>query len=218
MSFLGLGLVAEGPSDYRFFPAVLYRLAEDLCLQHGRTPVEIGAVVPLELSGLHGTKTERIVQAAMQAAGSYHVLFLHTDGNGDHDAAIRDRVGPWKAALSVLGSPDDRTVAVVPVREMEAWAFCDGGALRAAFGTTLTDTELGVPRKASDVEGIVDPKAALQAAYERVFRPKRPRRSSVEMLEVIAERVSLDRLRQLPAFRRLEADLAAAMRDLHYIV
>jgi hypothetical protein len=217
VSWLGLALIAEGPTDYRFLPPLLYRLTEDLCLRHGLVTIEVDPVRALDLDrGFRGDRTRQIVEAARQADGSYHILFLHTDGAGDPVAAIKERFEPWCRGLAGLARPDERAVAVVPVREMEAWALCDGGALRGAFGTTLPDEQLGLPRTA-DVEGVQDPKKALETAYERAFRPRKPKRPVVAALEAIAERVELDHLRQLPAFRRLEDDLRDALRDLRYV-
>ncbi|MGE0452399.1 MAG: DUF4276 family protein [Vicinamibacteria bacterium] len=213
-----MALAAEGPTDYRFLQPVLYRLTEDLCLRHGRTTIEVGPVVGLDLSrGSGGDRTGRIVAAAQMAAGSYHVLFLHTDGAGDPEAALRERVEPWRRGLAALGRADERAVAVVPVREMEAWALCDGNALREAFGTTLPDDQLGLPRRTSDLEGVLDPKRMLDTAYERAFQPRVPKRPAVAALEAIAERVDVERLRLLPAFRTLEQDLRAALRELQYV-
>jgi hypothetical protein len=217
MRWLGLALVGEGPTDHQFLPSVLYRLTEDLCLRNGIGSVEIEPVRPLALDRRAGDRTEQIVAAARKAQGSYHVLFLHTDGAGDPEAALRERFEPWNRGLAALGNTDERSVAVVPVREMEAWALSDGDALRAVFGPTLPDDQLGLPRRAPDVEAVLDPKRALNEAYERALRPRTPRRSVVATLEAIAERVSLARLRLLPAFRRLETDLREALRQLRYV-
>ncbi len=218
MNWLGLALIAEGPTDYRFLSVVLYRLTEDLCLRHGTTTIEVGQLVPLDLNrATTRDRTTRIVEAARQASGSYHVLFLHTDGDGDYEAALRERFEPWKRGLAGVAQQDERAVAVVPVREMEAWALCDGEALRGAFGSTLEDQRLGVPRRPADVERVLDPKRKLQSAYERAFRPRRPKRSAAAALEAIAERARLDYLRQVPAFLRLENDLREALQGLRFI-
>lgn len=148
-----MALVAEGPSDHRFLPPVLYRLTEDLCLTRGRGTVEVGPVTSLEpVDSGAGSYTARLVEAARQASGTYHVLFLHSDGGGDGEAARRERTEPWTVALEDLGREEERFVAVVPIREMEAWAICDGEALRQAFGTTLNDAQLGVQAVCADVE------------------------------------------------------------------
>jgi hypothetical protein len=212
-----LALVAEGPTDYRFLPSVLYRLTEDLCLHHGLSTVQVDPVRALDLDGTIRDRTEQIVAAARQADGSYQVLFLHTDGAGDPEAAIRERFMRWNRGLAALGRADERAIAVVPVREMEAWALSDGEALRGAFGTTLSDDQLGLPRRAQDVENVRDPKRMLKMAYERALRPRVPKRPVVAALEAIAERVELTRLRMLPAFQRLEQDLRNALRDLQYV-
>jgi hypothetical protein len=218
LRYLGLALIAEGPSDRRFLPPVLYRLTEELCLAHARSTIEVGAVVSLDPSSMEGANfTKKVVAAAGEASGTYHVLFLHTDGGGDYATALRARFEPWKAGLAGLRHADEREVAVVPVREMEAWTLADGDALRGAFGTSLGDSALGLPSRPADVERIPDPRAVLRRAYERVFNPRRPRSSVGGTLEAIAERVRLDRLRQVPAFARLEADLRTVLGELHYL-
>jgi len=71
VSYLGLALVAEGPTDYRFLSPVLYRLTEDLCLSFGITTIEVGPVTALELDQRVGlSRAAQIVEAARASAGS----------------------------------------------------------------------------------------------------------------------------------------------------
>jgi len=106
-------------------------------------------------------------------------------------------------------------VAVVPVRETEAWALADGDALRAVFGTVLEDAALGVPPHARLVETITDPKRALDSAY-LLTRPsgRRARAGAAALLSALGQQVSLDRLRQVPSFARTEAGVLEALRHL----
>ncbi len=58
----------------------------------------------------------------------------------------------------------------------------------------------------------------LEAALQAVVGRRRGRqRRAAEFLDVIGERVSLVRLREVPAFRLLERELRAALKDLRYI-
>jgi len=94
----------------------------------------------------------------------------------------------------------------------------DGDALRDAFGVKAKDRSLGIPRKAGGVERIQDPKQLLSTAYLRAVDSRRARASDlVNFLAPIAERVSLIRIRQVPAFQQFEKDLSSALRDLGYI-
>lgn len=111
-----------------------------------------------------------------------------------------------------------RGVAVVPARVTEAWALADGDALRGAFGTTLDDEGLGIPDRPQEVERIADPKQALDHALGEAVGGSRRRRHQVSTyLNAIGERVGLARLRSVPAYRRFEGDLRAALRQLGYI-
>jgi hypothetical protein len=76
---------------------VLYRLAEDLGLNHGLGAVEVDSVRALEVDLRIRNRTEQIVAAARRAEGSYPVLFLHTDG------AVcdrEDRRSSWRSGAS----------------------------------------------------------------------------------------------------------------------
>jgi hypothetical protein len=218
--YLGLALYAEGPTDHQFLGAVLRRLTEDVCL-HATADVEIGEVMPLECPRQMKTRkrAEKVQAAARAAEGAYGLLFIHADGAGDPLGARSQQIQP---AMDLLvndpGAPKGSAVAVVPVRETEAWALADSQALRAAFGTTVSDAELGLPKRPAEVERILDPKRLLRDVHNKAAGPRAARRTrTVSFLPAIAERVALQRLRMVPAFQALEADLATALRALNFL-
>ena len=220
MHYLKLALLAEGPSDHRFLPLVLRRLAIDLCSRRAPRYVEIEDEV-LDLTppwDIRANREELLHNTLEKAAKSFDILFIHADGAGNAASAHARAVRPlasWLTGREVFR--DSRPVPVIPVREMEAWALADGEALRDAFGTVLDDRELGVPSKARDVETIFDPKRALDQAYERVVGGRHRRRArAVHFLSAIGERVRLERLRQVPAFQTLEEDFQRALDTLGY--
>ena len=215
MRYLGLALVAEGPTDHDFLGPLLERAVLQVCRVRGATGVEVGRMLRLRVDPGEAPRLEDRILAA--ATDAYPILFIHTDGAGDPDRARRERVEP--AARRIAGELSDRsreTVAVVPVREMEAWALADGDALRGAFGTGLSDAELGLPDRTREVEKILDPKQALQEVCGRVLGP-RSRRKAREYLSVLGERVDLSRLSRLTAWRRLLEDLTAALSALNVV-
>jgi hypothetical protein len=217
MRYLGLALYAEGPTEYRFLPPLLHGLADDLCLRLAPEIVEVGEVMPLDAPiGCEATdRATRVLEAARLARGAFSILFLHTDGAGDPDAARTQRVQP--AAGLLAGEPgvaNARVVAVIPVRETEAWALADGDALRGAFGTTLSDGRLGLPGQPREVEAILDPKQALEDAFRRVVGRRQRKRKAVHHLDGIALRVRLEQLRRVPSFLRCEDELTAALVQL----
>lgn len=220
MRYLGLALFAEGITDHRFLAPILRRVTEDLCLQFASDIVEIGEVVELHTPAQHrGENREtRILEAAREARGAYGILFIHTDGAGDPDSALKERVQPAAQWIAhELTREYERTVAVVPVRETEAWALVDGDALRAAFGTMLDDMSLGIPRRPREVERVLNPKQILNQAFANVIGTRRLKKKKAEaFLDAIGERVRLVRLREVLAFQRFERDLQAALLGLGY--
>lgn len=226
MHHLRLALLPEGSSDHRFLPVILRRLTLDLCARFAQRPVEVDEEVP-DLTILRAPEgghapgkdwTERLRRVLVEAAGSFNILFIHADGAGNPTAARVQHFHPWLDWMSTDSRfSGSRPVAVVPVREMEAWALVDGDALRSAFGAVVTDEELGVPARPREVESIFDPKRVLDEAYAAVVGHRRRKKErAVNFLNAIGERVRLECLRQTPAFQQTERDLQDALTALGY--
>lgn len=221
MRYLSCALYAEGSSDYDFFPPLLIRMCEQICIQGGKgEPVEIGPLVNLIGSRTRrdGTLAQRIEDAALASADSWTLLFVHTDGAGDPDRAIEERVTPAKTRLLESLGERHQLVPVVPVRELEAWILADGDALRASFGTTLSDDELGIPKRRKDVEKVADPKVMLEHALAATNPPRNVKRAGPPMYYAsIGQLASLSALRQVPSFERTWLALMDALRALAII-
>ena len=221
MRYLGLALFAEGSTDYRLLGRILYRTVENLCVFHASDVIEIGEVRELDAPKAYRdcSRATRILEAARRDIGAFHILFIHADANGNAGRAQRERVEPATQLIRQEEElSDTRDVAVVPVRVTEAWALADGDALRGAFGTTLDDEGLGIPARPQEVEHLAEPKQVLDHALREAVGGSRRRRHQVSTyLNAIGERVGLARLRSVPAYRRFEGDLRAALRQLGYI-
>jgi len=199
---------------------LLQRLCEEICAQEAKQSVEVGPVLALNHpdSAKGAPREVRIVEAAEQARGAWRVLFVHADADGDAAHARAHQTQPAIVALRQQFDDQGFGVAVVPVRETEAWAIRDGEALRQVFGTNLSDAALGLPQSMAAVEAAQDAKAILKAAFD-ITRPspQRRRQGVSPMLNALGEQVSLERLRQLSAFATLEAELRAALKQLHIL-
>lgn len=219
MRYLGLALYAEGSTDYHFLRPLLQRLCEELCANEALAPVEVSEV--LALNHPAGTNEEareqRVLAAAKEARGSWRILFVHADGASDPMRARDEQVEPSLGLLRDTFEGEGIGVAVVPVRESEAWAIADGDAIRSAFGTNLNDGQLGLPPRRA-VETAADPKAVLQAAF-LATKPsgRRRKQGSSPYLNTLGEAVSLDQLRELGAFKRLIEELRGALKHLQIL-
>lgn len=163
----------------------------------------------------NASRAERIRQAAVDASPAWNVLFVHADADSDLEAALDERVIPGLRLVSEAALPRAEGVAVVPVRETEAWTLVDGDALRSVFGTVLPDERLGLTTRNAAIEKCLNPKDLLELAYQSANPNRRRGRSSASsLLNAIGEQVDITKLRQLPSFARLEQDLRDALRRL----
>lgn len=221
MLYLGLGLFAEGRTDHRFLPEVLFRSAFDLCSRGTSLEVEIGPVqmltYPAEFRG-QDRPTQMVAAVGQAWPGGIDILFVHIDGAGDPEAAWRNNAQPGVELVEQqLGLEQHRVVPVIPIREMEAWGLADGDALRTVFGTSLTNAQLGLPSHARQVESLADPKQTLEEAYRRVLGKTRPKKRAADFLDALGLQTSLVRLRQLPSFRYMEKHLQRTLLELHVL-
>jgi len=221
MRYLGLALFAEGLTDYQFFPPVLRRATEELCLRDARFSVEVSEVLKLYTPSEYRDTdlATQILSASREALGAFNILFIHTDGAGNPAGAYEERVKPARDhIMAELARQQEQIVGVVPIREMEAWTLADGDALRGAFGTVLSDSALGIPTRPREVEGIFDPKQALEQSYGRVVGGRRrSKRKAADFFDAIGERVRLERLREVPAYQCFETELHMALIELGYL-
>lgn len=218
MRFLGLALYAEGPTDERFLGPLLQRCCEEICTAYAEEPIEVSSVLCLshDRSVNDLPREARILSCAHAARSAWTLLFVHADSDGDLTAALQERAQP---AIDLLARDLNGVgVAVVPVRQTEAWAICDGDALRGVFGTTQTDTAMRLPRSVRALEAERDPKKILDGIVDSLG-PSRQRRGrpASPYYAALGQRVSMTRLRQLPAFQRFEADVQAALRVLRIL-
>lgn len=222
MHYLSTALYAEGPTDIYFLRPLLQRACSALCDRDANAPVEASDVLVLDdaVDSLGMPREERILHAAKEADGAWLILFVHADADSSPARALAERVEPARALLERhFGGSGRSTVAVVPVRSTDAWMLVDGDALRAAFGTRKSDDALGLaPLHAHGLERCPNPKLALQSVFDASRGQSRSRARSVSpYLGLLGERVSLDRLRSLPAYVRMEADLRDALHRLGFL-
>ena len=101
-------------------------------------------------------------------------------------------------------------IRVVPVRMTEAWLMFDEGAIRSAAGNPHGHAKLELP-PIGQAEELADPKRRLhdilRAASELEGRRLRNFKVGLAVRRIVDFCDDLSPLRQLDAFRRLEADL-----------
>lgn len=147
--------------------------------------------------------------AAALAQFPCDVLFVHRDSDDrDHSS----RVVEIDAAITAIGGA--RYVKVIPVRMQEAWFLFDEMAIRTGVGRPSGREDLDLP-PLGNLEALADPKALLREAIKvasersgRRWRKYSPGEAATRVAELITD---YSPLRVLPAFRRLEEDIAEAL-------
>ena len=201
-------LLTDGSSDRAFIP-VLNWLMRDL-----RARVDIQAkwanlfCLPMAPASL----AERLVKSL--ELYPCDLLFVHRDAENVPLATRKDEITRALAeAQKRMTIPP--AVCVVPVRMQEAWLLFDETAIRSAASNPNGMQRLPLP-KPKTVESIPDPKellyeclrtaSGLSGRHLRKFRERPAVHRVAELIEDFAP------LRNLSAFRTLEADLTAALK------
>jgi hypothetical protein len=195
-------LVADGPSDRRLEPALLWTL-----MQHTVQAVEF-QVADVRLIHRNGRQLASKLAIALELYPA-DVFFIHRDAEAD---APEDREEEIRRAVATLVLPPH--VAVIPVRMQETWLLINERALRQAAGNPRGRTPLSFPR-VRQLEALRDPKILLadllRAASE--FSGRRLQRfdigAAIDRLSTLIGDYAP--LRELPAFSRLEAAIEATV-------
>jgi hypothetical protein len=195
-------LFAEGSSDYHFLGELLPRVVRDAA--HRLFGPDFAMHEPLlKLDAPPQRREAQVAQAVDLVADECNLLFIHADGNGDAERARTERVAPGAAAVAAR-HPEILIIACVPVRETEAWLLADSAAFVRVLGRAVP---VDLPK---DPESLRDPKQALRDVLTAASAGVGP----VELLERFGQEITLDALRRLSAFRRLESDLDEALSRL----
>ena len=196
-------LLTDGSSDRVLLPILRW-----LCGAQTPAPVEVRwadlRILP---------RPPRSLADRMKAAVALYpceLLFVHRDAEKQ---APEDR----HAEIVAADQTGLTLVCVVPVRMQEAWLLHDDRALREAAGRPSNEAALGLPPP-SRWEGLPDPKHVLHEALitasgatGRRARRFNPDLAAHRLAELITD---WSPLRQLGAFRRLEADTRQALSSL----
>lgn len=221
MNVLVLGLYAEGPTDYDFLPPVIRETAMQILAQHEQFEMDT-LVLPIEpLKDPKKNRNKNILHAARSASG-YHALIFHTDADDDtQDKALSERFQPaCRLVRRAKGQVCKVLVPIIPVQAIEAWMLADYELLLKEIGTDMSVHDLGIPEKAKHVEQISKPKQRLEEVVRIAYagRSKRHREIDTRSLYLpMGEKISLERLNEVPAYRKFVDDLTQSLIDIDLI-
>jgi hypothetical protein len=195
MMYLRAGLYAEGPTDYDFLVPLLNRMLRNIAAELYPGANEVEDTRAIDTSSEERKRVDRIAAAVRENEDLIDLLVIHADGDGNPEAALRERVEPGiEAARTAIPGKPLPAIACVPVREIEAWLLVDERIFIDQLGLRV---ELPA---APDRD--LDPKRTLTTLLNQ-NRRRRPNGSYA----LFGEQVSFEALRRLSAFAEFETAL-----------
>ena len=222
MKNLALALYSEGVTDQHFLPDVIRRTSRQILDQYGQTSLNVQPIDVIAFSKV-GMKQDECILRAARGAIDYHILIVHADADHRTDEkALRERFKPGYELVQNQENVCKHLVPVIPIQMTEAWMLADPVALQETIGTTMTAQELGVPAKAKQVETDSNPKQTLhlvlQKAYAHHSKRQRHNQASLGTLySLLGRQINLERLKQVPSYRKFENDLTETLKKLAII-
>ncbi|GAA1310491.1 hypothetical protein Psi02_39630 [Planotetraspora silvatica] len=209
MRSLSCVLVREGPSDDWFLPILLRRALENLVVECFPACREVQEVRSLTQAGnQHPTP---VLQALEQERGTFDVVLYHHDGAppAKSDPVIERMRQNW--ATSDFVEP---LVAVVPMRETEAWLLADHVALAKVLNVRRLTR---APAFGSEVESCQRPKAVVDMLLRDEAGINPNKYGVLQNFYVsVAETTDIGELRKVPAFQQWWNDMIEALEGLGY--
>jgi hypothetical protein len=201
MMYLRAGLYAEGPTDYDFLVPLLNRMLRNIAAELYPGANEVEDTRAIDTSSEERKRVDRIAAAVRENEDLIDLLVIHADGDGNPEAALRERVEPGiEAARTAIPGKPLPAIACVPVREIEAWLLVDERIFIDQLGLRV---ELPA---APDRD--LDPKRTLTTLLNQ-NRRRRPNGSYA----LFGEQVSFEALRRLSAFAEFETALVEFVRQ-----
>lgn len=224
MKSLVISLYAEGRSDDRFLPVVIFRLVEKIICENSTEVVDIAEPLLMDTKNKPqlSTREEKILDVARRCT-DYDVLIVHSDADfPEPNRAINERIQPGfnRSRREFQGGGSNcQLVAIVPVQMTEAWMLVDPEALCEVIGTHVNYQHLGLPVRARDVESLPYPKGTLNEVVRKAtegYTRRRPVKIG-SIQEPLARLIDLEKLCDVPSFSRFDEDLRKALHHLRYI-
>jgi hypothetical protein len=216
VSTLSLALYCEGKTDKHFLPKIIERTAEKIIRSHATNYVDI---LPVTVKDV--IKQERghdILEAAKQAYG-YDILIVHKDADSrTYEETITRCIEPGCTLVQRSSAAVcQKLVPIIPIREIEAWMIADRERLRDLLEIKERLQNLHLPKRAVLVESDPDPKATLNRIIAKAESERRRKIERKEFYESLALDVRIERLEQVPAYRKFSDELDKALRELNII-
>lgn len=216
MRQIAIAFYGEGPTDRYFLPPIIRRTAEDIVARKASYFVEV-----LEVDVIDNIAKQRkgkdILEAAIQYS-YYDMLVVHKDADRrSYDETFTYCFEPGYLLVQAMQKGVCNVlVPIIPIREVEAWMLADPVTLKEVFTIKKRLQSPGLPKPAKSVEEDPDPKATFNKVIAQAASPPKSDEMS-SYYEELAEKIKLERLQEVLAYRKFMEQLTAAFIKLNCI-
>lgn len=217
-NILTVAYTTEGSTDQRFLHNIIRKTFEELAFDcQGLIEVYEPVFIPKVACG---NFVEEVKGATKQAYKlGMHILCIHVDADDANDDNVSlNKINPSIDAVIELQAEDvcKNLVAIVPVQMSEAWMLADKELLKNEMETDMSLPDLQLTRQP---ESYADPKNAIENALTIAQKdfPKRRRKTTIsELYQPIGQKIPIEKLEQLPSYKKFKSAAAEALQRLNY--
>ncbi len=214
---LFLAFTGEGSSDTRFMTVLTERIVEKFLLDREITAELSWTIMPKKPGSSHSN-----ILKASKEAKDQNILFIHRDAdNNNWERAYQNH---FETAFQEITNDKDglynqNLIAIIPVKETEAWMLCNKQILKNNIETALSNSDLELTYQLSRIEQVNDPKGKIQRAIEihNQALTKKQRRYSIkigDLYDLIGNEVPLSDLEYLDSFVRFKNRLEEVLNSM----
>ena len=216
-NILQIAYTTEGTTDKRFLGNIIEKTFESLLFESN---MEIEIHPPVHVTE-KGETFKEIIKSVAIKFNFFHVICVHCDSdNPSVDSVLQNKINPAFRLVHNTENACNNLVAIIPVQMTEAWMLVDIDLFLREINTDKSCNELNLPCRASQIERIANPKTRIEEALINAQSNISRRRNKLKIAELytpISQKLSLQKLEQLPSFRVFKNNVKRSLIKLNYL-
>lgn len=216
-NILQIGYTVEGATDKRFLSNIIRKTFEYVIINSDRN-IEVYEPVYLQKKG--SNFVEQVKNLAIDY-NYFNVICIHCDSDDiSPNHVINSKFIPAFNEIEHHHSACKNIVKIIPVQMTEAWLMADFDLLKKKLGTTLNNSELGLPVRTSLIESLSNPKDIINCAINKASEDmsRRRRRLSISQLySPISQEILIEKLISLSSFNCFLNEVITSLNNINYL-
>lgn len=220
MTQIFVGLMAEGPTDFRFLAPIVEKALTEIVFDcQGQIDIDVKVIDSDKGNGF----ADFVSNASQKGHQEYGItmLIIHTDADDSTaEDAYNNKIRPALAFLETQLSETHckHIAALVPIQETEAWMLANKNVLIKQIGTKKNEVELNIN---GHPEGFTNPKERIEEAI-RIGRAELPKklRDSLQVSDLysfLGQSIQIEDLRSFNSYLDFENNVRQVLIDLNLL-